>query len=231
MRGEDGDRLALFAAVAFAALYLASAFVVKSPPKPSATADAVRRYFIDHKDGVRAAGYLAMLAGIPYLVFLAALRRRLAAAPGWLADTAFGAAIVVAGLASVGLLIRFGLTLHGSGAQASTVASVFDVARYVAPSATGVVFILALAVGLGAVRHALLPGWVGAASLAYAVYEILESFTLLGSSGAFAPGQTVNLIGTLGFLAWAVVVGVGLVQPSGSADTDNLKAVLPKEPA
>jgi hypothetical protein len=202
----------------FAVLYLISAFVVKSPPKASATADAVQRYFVDHKDGLRASGYLAMVAGVPYLVLLAAIRSRLSSGGDWLADTAFGAGIVIAGLASVGLLIRLGLTLHPSDAQASTIASVLDVSRYVAPSATGVVFVLALVVGLGAVRYTVLPVWVGGLSLAYAAYEILESFTLFGSSGAFAPGETINAIGTIGFLVWAVVVGVGLAQrPAGQA--------------
>lgn len=189
-----------------------SGFVVTAPPNPSAPADAVQQYFIDHGDGVRAASYIGMVAGIPYLIFIAALRRRFSVIGGWLADTLFGAAIVVAALASVGLLIGLGLTLHPNDAQPSTVASVFDVSRYVAPASTGVVFILALAVGVGALRHRLLPAWIGAASVAYAVYEILESVTLFGTHGAFGPGTTINGVGTVLFLVWAVVVAVGLAQ-------------------
>jgi hypothetical protein len=74
------------------------------------------------------------------------------------------------------------------------------------------VFILDLTVGLGALRHALLPAWVGAISLAYAAYETARSPTLFGRSGTFAPAETINVNGTLGFLVWAIVVGVGLAQ-------------------
>jgi len=212
MPGQDGDRLALGAAILFAVLYLISGFVVAAPPKPSSSADAIQQYFIDHRDGVRASSYIAMVAGIPYLILIAGLRRRFVLVGGWMADTLFGAALLVAALASVGLLIGLGMTLHPSDAQPSTVASVFDVARYAAGSATGVVCILALAVGIGAVRHRLLPVWVGALSIAYAVYEILESLTLFGTHGAFGPGATINGIGTVLFLVWSVGVGVGLAQ-------------------
>jgi hypothetical protein len=215
MRRDEADRGALAAALLFAILYLISAFVVKAPPKPTTTADAVQRYFVDHADGLRASGYIAMVAGIPYLILLASIRRRLATVPGWLADTAFGAGIVLAGLASVGLLIRLGLALHASETPAPTIASVLDVSRFVAPSATGVVFILALTVGLGGLRFALLPTWASAASIVYAAYEIVESFTVFGDTGAFAPGEAINAIGTIGFLVWAVVVGAGLARGAG----------------
>ena len=49
-------------------------------------------------------------------------------------------------------------------------------------------------------------------SLAYAAYEIVESLTLFGHNGTFAPGETINSIGTVAFLPWAVVVGAGLAQ-------------------
>ena len=39
-----------------------------------------------------------------------------------------------------------------------------------------------------------------------------RSLTLFGHSGTFAPGETINVIGTLGLLACALVVGVGLAQ-------------------
>jgi hypothetical protein len=74
------------------------------------------------------------------------------------------------------------------------------------------VFILALTVALGALRHALLPAWLRAISLVYAACEIAGSLTLVGHSGTFAPAETINVIGTPGFLAWASVVRVGLAQ-------------------
>jgi hypothetical protein len=74
------------------------------------------------------------------------------------------------------------------------------------------VFILPPTVGLGASRHALLPAWVDAISLVCAAYEIAESLTLFDYLRTFAPGETIDVIGTPGFLAWVIVVGVGLAQ-------------------
>ena len=97
-----------------------------------------------------------------------------------------------------------------------------DVQRFFAPLATGAVFALALAVALASLRHGALPAWVGAASLLYAAYELLESFTVFGGdTGGFAPGESVNLVGTLAFLPWAVAVGAGLTRPYPRGDASE----------
>jgi hypothetical protein len=75
---------------------------------------------------------------------------------------------------------------------------------------------MAAAVAVASLRYDALPRWVGLSSLAYAAYEILESVTILSDHGIFAPGDTINTIGTLIFLPWFVAVAAGLSRPVGA---------------
>lgn len=211
----SGDgRIGLAAAVAFAVLYLMSGLVVAAPPAPDAPAAELQRYFVNHADAIATSAWLLVVATVPFLVFLAVLRGRLVAAGGWLGDLALGGGLVLAAAGMGALMISLGLALHPDFNPPETVRVLVDVQRFFAPLATGAVFALALAVAVASLRHGALPAWVGAASLLYAAYEVLESATVFGGdTGGFAPGESVNLVGTLGFLPWAVVVGIGLARP------------------
>ena len=209
----DG-RIGLAAAVAFAVLYMFSGIVVAAPPAPDAPAAEIQRYFVNHADALAASAWLIVVATVPFLVFVAVLRRRLVTAAGWLGDLALGGGLVLAAAGVGALMISLGLALHPDFNPPETVRVLVDVQRFFAPLATGAVFALALAVALASLRHGALPAWVGAASLLYAAYELFESFTVFGGdTGGFAPGETVNLVGTLAFLPWAVAVGAGLARP------------------
>jgi hypothetical protein len=217
MRGDG--RIGLAAAVAFAALYLLSGLVVAAPPAPDAPPAEIQRYFVNHADALAASAWLILVATVPFLVFVAVLRRRLVEAAGWLGDLAFGGGLVLASAAVGTLMISLGLALHPDFNPPETVRTLVDVQRFFAPLATGAVFALALAVALASLRHGALPAWIGGASLLYAAYEVLESFTVFGGdTGGFAPGEAVNLVGTLAFLPWAVAVGVGLARPYPRGD-------------
>ena len=217
----DG-RIGLAAAVAFAALYLLSGLVVAAPPAPDAPAAEIQRYFVNHADAIATSAWLIVAATVPFLVFIAVLRRRLADAAGWLGDLAFGGGLLLASVGVGTLMISLGLALHPDFNPPETVRMLADVQRFFAPLATGAVFALALAVALASLRHRALPAWVGAASLLYAAYELLESFTVLGGdTGGFAPGEAVNLVGTLAFLPWALAVGAGLARPYPRGDASE----------
>jgi hypothetical protein len=202
--------LPAFAALAFAVLFLVSGFVVPKPPDVEATGVQVQLYFADHSDALATSGYLAMVAGIPFLVAIAFVRRRLTTLGGWTADTFFGGALVLAATASASLLVQLGLALHAADVDPGTARTLLDVQRFLAPAVTGAVFAMALAVGVASLRYAAFPRWVGLASLAYAVYEVVESITIFGDHGAFAPGDTINTIGTLAFLPWFVAIAAAL---------------------
>jgi hypothetical protein len=217
MSGDGGIGLA--AAVAFAVLYLFSGLVVATPPAPDAPAAEIQRYFVNHADAIATSAWLIVAATVPFLVFLAVLRRRLADAAGWLGDLALGGGLVLAAAGVGTLMISLGLAFHPDFNPPETVRMLADIQRFFAPLATGAVCALAAAVALASLRQGALPAWVGVASLVYAVYEVFESFTVFGGdTGGFAPGESVNLVGTLGFLPWAVAVGVGLTRPYPRGD-------------
>jgi len=217
MRGDG--RIGLAAAVAFAVLYVFSGLVVTAPPAPDAPAAEIQRYFVNHADAVATSAWLIVVATVPFLVFLAVLRRRLVAAAGWLGDLALGGGLLLAAAGTGAVMISLGLALHPDFNPPETVRILFDVQRFFAPIATGAVFTLAVAVAIASLRHAALPAWVGASSLLYAAYELFESFTVFGGdTGGFAPGESVNLVGTLAFLVWAVAVGVAMARPYPRGD-------------
>jgi hypothetical protein len=205
--------LPAFAALAFAVLFLVSGFVVPKPPDIAATGVQVQLYFADHSGALTTSGYLATVAGIPFLVAIAFVRRRLTTLGGWTADTFFGGALVLAATASASLLVQLGLALHASDVDPGTARTLLDVQRFLAPAVTGAVFAMAVATAVASLRYDALPRGVGLASAAYAVYEVVESITIFGDHGAFAPGDTINTIGTLAFLPWFVAVAAGLSRP------------------
>jgi hypothetical protein len=217
MSGEG--RIGLVAAVSFAGLFLLSALVVPPLPNPDAPAAEIQRWFVNHRDGVATSAWLVVAGTVPYLAFLAVLRRRLEATAGWLADLALAGGLLLAAESAVALMISLGLALHPDFNPPETVRMLVDAQRFFAPVATGAVLALAGAVALASLRHDALPRWVGAASLIYAAYEVLESFTVFGGdTGGFAPGESVNLVGGLGAGVWAVAVGASMVRPYPRGD-------------
>ncbi len=217
MEDQDSTRIGLLAAAAFAVLFIAAGAVVPEIPGADASAADVRGYFVDHRDGLVASAFLVVVATVPFLIFLSALRHRLGQAAYWLADSAYGAGIVLIGLGSLFTLVTLGLSLHAEDMQASTALTILDVGRFYPPVAVGVVFTLAAATAIAALRYGVLPRWVGTVSVVYAAYEVVESATICTNSGAFEPSGTVNLIGTLGFLVWALAVGFAIGKPVRSS--------------
>ena len=212
MPGLASSRMAVQSAVLFSLLYVVGSLVVEAPPDVTASAGEIRDYFADHDSGLRASSLLFVLAGVPYLVFLVTLRRRIAARCTLIADSAFAGGLLLGAAAAVATMGRLGLALNADELEPATARTVFDLLSYFEPVAVGPVLLLAGAVGLAALRQRVLPGGVGWVSLAYAVYELVEAFTILGTDGAFAPGSTINSVGSLLFVPWALCVAAGLAR-------------------
>jgi hypothetical protein len=114
--------------------------------------------------------------------------------------------------ASVASIVNLVLAAQAPDLGLDTVRSVYGLTSFFPAVATGVVLALAAAVGIGSLRNGALPRWVGYASIAYAGYELIESFTVLATSGAFEPGGIVNALGTVLFAPWAAAVSVALLR-------------------
>jgi hypothetical protein len=213
MPGFDPSRTAVISAVVFCALFVAGALVVPAPPEGGSGGIEVREYFDDHGDAVRGSSYTFVLAGVPYLVFLVTLRRRINARCSLLADSAFAGGLLLGAGALVATMGRLGLALGGEDLDPAAARTVFDVISFFEPAASGPVGLLAGAVALAAFKQKVFPAWVGWASAAYAAYEVVEALTVYGTEGAFAPGAAINTIGTFLFVPWALIVAAGMARP------------------
>ena len=156
---------------------------------------------------------------MPLLVFAAVLRRRLAEAAGWLGDLAFAGGLVLAAARGGRVMISLGSPSIPTSTRPRPSAILVDVQRFFAPLATGAVFALALAVALASLRHGALPAWVGAASLFTRPTRCSRASPSSAATPAgLRPGESVNLVGTLAFLPWAIAVGAGLARPYPRGD-------------
>lgn len=203
-------RTALVAAIAFSLPYGAGIVALGGFPKSSDSPNTIAGYFIDHSGQVRGAGYSFTLAGIAFIVVTAALRRRLVAVSGILADAGFAAAVLLAAAAIANAMVTLGLSLHAGSTDPGTLRALFDIGNFFAPVATTAVAVQAASVAIASLKHGALPRWLGVASAAYVAYQALESFTIYGTSGAFLAGGIINNIGTLLYLVWFIAVGACL---------------------
>ena len=212
---QTWERRAGAAGIVFILLFIAATVVVPSPPSAGDEAEKIQRYFVEHGDGIRGSTYSFVLSGVFFLLFLAGIRSRIVGSGARvLANTAFAAGLALSGLAGVVTMVNLGLAGEARELSADSVHAVYDIASYYTPVATGVVFTLAAVVALAAFRHGAFSRRLGYASLAYAAYEVLESFTVYGTSGAFEPGGVINGIGTVLFLPWALLLSAELLRPA-----------------
>ena len=210
---ETAERRAGAAGLVFVVLVVIAVVIVPNPPESGDPAPEIQRHFANHGGAIRASTFLAVLSGVFYLALLAGLRSRIARFNADVfAGIAFGAGLLLAGLASVASIVNLVLAAQAPDLGLDTVRSLYGLASFFPAVASGVVLALAAAVGVGALRNGALPPWVGYVSIAYAGYELIESFTVLATSGAFEPGGVVNGLGTVLFLAWAACVSVALLR-------------------
>lgn len=210
---ETAERRAGAAGLVFLVLFVIAVVIVPNPPESGDPAGEIQRHFADHAGAIRAATFLGVLGGVFYLALLAGLRSRIARfGADVFAGIAFGAGLILAALASVASIVNLVLAAQAPDLGPDTVRSLYGLTSFFPAIATGVVLALAAAVGVGALRNGALPPWAGYASVAYAGYELIESFTVLATSGAFEPGGVVNALGTVLFIPWAAAVSVALLR-------------------
>jgi hypothetical protein len=201
-------RWPLWAAVIFALLYLAAAFVVPAPPAVTATGDQVVRYYHQHQDAVRLSTWLLAVSGIPFFLFVCWLRTRLR---GIAADLALIGGLTVGISTMVWSWFGAGLALSSTNVPADVARSLLDIADFYGPVLTvGVILLVVPVALLPRGTGSSFPTWVRALSLLLVVEQAVESFTIFPTSGFFSPGDSMNfLVGAPLFLIWVVATAVG----------------------
>jgi hypothetical protein len=191
------ERLAALAGVVAVVLWVVAVVMQETAGLPDDDPISTLMWFQDDTNAILASAFVFMLGSLFFLIFVGALRWRLAAAeePGaFLTAISFGAGVATGILT---LLIQ-GPNLAGAisneelTAHAALTLSLLDDAFFVGAELTGALFLVAT--GLAILRYRPLPGWLGWLSLVIALWMLIPP---IGWAGLL-----------LGFTLWTVLVSV-----------------------
>jgi hypothetical protein len=113
-----------------------------------------------------------------------------------------------------------GLAFHPAGLDPATARTIFDIAQYWGPIVNGSTMTMAAAFApLAFWQSDIVPRWLGWLSVLFFVEQAIETVTVFGTSGFFAPGGAMNLYlgGVIG-MAWVIGVLVWGVKRAGTPD-------------
>lgn len=201
--GMRRSTLLLAVTIGFALLYGAASIALGTPPDAGDSAASVVRWFGAHDGNVRVWLWLLTLS-VPLFAIYAAIIRGVLPAPH--RDVFLFGAIAFAVETAVQGWIWGALALHPHDLTGNEARLVLDVALYWGPVLTG-----AIATMLGAVAVAILTGatqlprWLGIVLAIATAEQLLESLTIFGHRGFFAPGGPMNLDVGAGVSAIALI--------------------------
>ena len=201
-------RWPLVVALAYVGVVVIGLFAVPAVPDVTASGRALVGHLQRHADGIRLLTWLGAVSLIPLALLVARLRQLI---EGIGRDALLLGAVGLVASTTVWLWFGAGLALHPSTLQPATARTVADLSAYFGPVLTVAVLLMAVPVGIAAWRGTNgLPAWLAWVSGILVVEQVVESFTVFGRRGVFAPGGVLNLdVGPALFLIWIVAVGVG----------------------
>ncbi len=187
-----------------------------SVPTVESTGDEILTWFTDNQANARAYAWTSTFAFLALVVFggqIAALLPKpnryifLGGVLGW------------AITAQVQAWIWAGLALRPEGLDPATAGTIFDISAYWGPLINGATMAMAAAVAaVGFGPRPTIPRWLTWLSALFFVEQGIETVTVFGESGFFAPGGAMNLYlgGVIG-MAWVIGVLVWGYQRLGAA--------------
>lgn len=211
---RDDARLAGLAGIASVILFVVAVFLVAAPPKVDDSAAKVVSYFTDHDSGIRAQGYLFLLATAAAFLPAAGIRERLRSAGAsavWTA-TWFGATIVVLATFIVQGGGFIALTMDPATTGAGPSLLVYHAVIEMAPYSSSAVGISMAALAVGTLRHGAFPRPLGLFAAAFAAYEVVEGLCVTGTSGALSAQGAINQVGPLLYLIAILWASIALVR-------------------
>jgi len=211
--------------ILFVVLVVVTIVLGGSPPKTSDSGVKIAKYFADHRDDIRWAGFIGALATIPLFVWLGSVWRLVRRAEGGvprlavvaLAGIVFGAVMAgAAGLVANAMALR---GVVGTGGVSGTKFFFTLSWMFNAGSAVGVaIFIGAFSVAL--IRSGILPkvlGWFGA---------LVALVLVVGSASMASENDTLMVlvfVGLTGALIFVLAASVLMLRGAGGS--------TPAEPA
>lgn len=217
-------RLAALAGILFFVLQIAAPDPNMGSESPSAA--TVQRFYEANEGALGLAFVMSGLAGASFLVFITALRDEAfarGATGGGAVDLIMGAAILIAGfqLAATALWVAPALTTGADPAVVGTWGVIASASRNLLVEATTFWRGLLLgAVALVALRHAVLPRWLGWTAGALAAAALLGPIGFVESP--ITPVGTMLGFGSyIAFHFWVLLAGVSLAWRTRSPAIDR----------
>jgi hypothetical protein len=201
--GMRRSTVLMIVTIAFAVLYGAASIALGTPPDASESAASVLSWFGAHDGNVRLWLWLLTLGGPLFAVYAAIIRGVL---PTPHRDVFLFGAIAFAVETAVQGWIWAALALHPHDLTGAEARLVLDIALYWGPvlTATVIMMLAPVAAAVLAGRTGL-PRWVGLVAAVAVVEQLIETLTIFGKDGFFAPGGPLNLDVGAGVSAIALI--------------------------
>ena len=220
--GMRRSTMLLVVTIGFAVLYLAASLALgSSPPKASDSGPKVAAWFQAHDGNVRTWLWLLTIGG-PLFATYAAIVRGVLPAPH--RDVFLFGAISFGVQTAVQGWIWGGLALHPNTLTSADARLGLDIALYWGPVLTAAVIAMLapVAVAVLAGRTAL-PRWVGIVAAIAVAEQLVETLTVFGHHGFFAPGGPMNLDVGAGISAIALIaVGITVARSLAAQPQESI---------
>jgi hypothetical protein len=218
------DRYARYGAatgVLFVVFVIAGFLVRPKPPSADASAQEFFNYIVDKQNTLHIVQLLFAAAGVFFIWFIGTLRHLLSRAEGnegRLANTAFGAGLILASALLVGGGLEAAAALHPVENGANLTHALIDAAVLIPAVAAPAAFVFFVANGLSILRSGYLPAWMGWFGIATAVLNILVIGAVFTDHGVFAGDGVLGFfLGFLAFLLWSLLASIMLYRKLGEA--------------
>jgi hypothetical protein len=213
-------RLGGVAGILFVIVGVVALFLPGAPPKADEVSK-IATYLTDKRGTILAGDYLAGLAFVFFLLFVAALRTHFGAAdPTGLRP---GVVALAGGVVAATLVIAGGAVLNGAAFQVAGAGDAnLDHALYDVASDLFVSSGFGLAVFFGGAAMAIaatnaLPGFLAPAGLVLAVLNAVAPVALFAKSGFFAIGGAFGIVVPLASVVWVLAASVAMLRPAPAA--------------
>ena len=210
MTAWPARRQAAVAGVLFVVLLLISAFSTGSPPKFDDPASKVVKYYGDHHRAILITMILSGIALVAFLWFVTQLALILRdVGQGVLAVAVFAGGVATVAVAAIGDAVNAAADqIVDNGGTPGIVRALWQTQLIIFGRFYWTILIVAIALALAAWLGAL-PRWNAYVCGIACVFLLLGGVSLK-SSGAFAAGGVMPLLGFLGFLAFVLSTSIAL---------------------
>jgi hypothetical protein len=228
---QRAHRLGGVAGILFVVLAAVALALPGSPPKADEVGE-IGTFLADKRDEILASNYVLGVAFVFYLLFVGALRSRLAATDR---DGLRSGSTMLAGAATTTAMILAGAAvLSGAVFQVGAAGDVnlnhalYDVSSdlFVASGFGLAAFFVGAAVAIAS--SGALPSWLAPAALAVALLNLVAPVAFFADSGFFAIGGAYGFIVPIASLLWVLVVSVVMVRgPAPAGQAPGTRAATP----